>query len=256
VQEGRHNFKSAISIVVAVAALIALTAGIGALAANSPPSNGGEVQAVSGQRGGVPDAAKTALPSTGLAVWAVRSVGAAVPAGPAPAMAELALDRPGGGSGAHVAQAQGVGTAAQCFFELTMSLNPGLTVTPGTGTLSTGGETGSISCYGPVRGALPAGVGTMGVDGRYGMAGGDSCAGGVASGRGAFTVPTASGPKRIEGPFVVNYYSTGVGYFTAVTDDGTVNFSGTVEFSPVVGDCLNSPMTVIRVVGQATASGA
>lgn len=257
VQHGRRNLKCLLSIVVTLATLATLTAGVGALAAGTSPQPAQHSSLPVAEPPHAGDEGRRLLSSARNGAVATRSASTIMPSGQGPAGPEHALDGPLPLSGTRLAQAEeGVGSAAQCFFEFTLTLNPGLTATPSTGTLSTGGETGSIACYGPVRGAMPSGVGTMGVEGTYGVAGGDSCAGGVASGTGAFTVPTPAGPKRMEGPFVVNYYSSGVGYFTAAVDGGTSNFSGAVEFSPVAGDCINSPMTTIRVVGQGTASGA
>src|SRR5947199_8774902 len=72
------------------------------------------------------------------------------------------------------AQSQDAGTP--CRFEVDASLSPGLSRTPSSGTFTSGGETGTVTCDGAVNGEQPTGAGTMGTDGRYGLAGGgDSC---------------------------------------------------------------------------------
>ncbi len=152
------------------------------------------------------------------------------------------------------ATAEGAGTSAQCFFSADVTLTPGLSMTPSAGKFTTNGETGRSACYGVARGQQIEGLGPIGFEGDYGVAGGDTCAGGVATGVGVLTVPTRGGPVRITAPFAVNYVSTGLGYFTAVAEDGT-NFSGTIEFAPLAGDCLTAPLTAFRLVSQATLTG-
>src|SRR5438132_13216487 len=90
------------------------------------------------------------------------------------------------------AQSQEGGTP--CRFEVDATLTPGLSRTTSSGTFTSGGETGTISCDGAVNGEQPAGAGTLGTDGRYGLGGrGDGCRSGRSTGHGAnkFTVPTA-----------------------------------------------------------------
>src|SRR5438128_2228699 len=62
-----------------------------------------------------------------------------------------------------------------CMFTSTITLAPGLSVVPSAGTFSSGGETGTVSCDGPVRGIVPTGPGTLGVEGRYGTKDPSTC---------------------------------------------------------------------------------
>ena len=73
-------------------------------------------------------------------------------------------------------------TQTHCTFTSTIALVPGLSVVPSSGTFSSGGETGTVSCDGPVRGIVPTGPGTLGVEGRYGTKDPDTCFGGEGEG--------------------------------------------------------------------------
>ena len=58
-------------------------------------------------------------------------------------------------------------TRTHCTFTSAITLTPGLSIVPSSGTFTSGGETGTVSCDGPVRGIVPTGPGTLGVEGRY-----------------------------------------------------------------------------------------
>src|SRR5581483_3829717 len=84
------------------------------------------------------------------------------------------------------AQAPPGPTQTHCTFTSTIALAPGLSVVPSSGTFTSGGETGTVSCDGPVRGIVPTGPGTLGVEGRYGTRDPDTCFGGEGEGRFSF----------------------------------------------------------------------
>src|SRR4051794_23774214 len=75
---------------------------------------------------------------------------------------------PSAGAAGGAAPGSANGQKTQCTFASTITLGPGLSVVPSTGTFSSGGETGTVTCDGPVRGIVPTGPGTLGVEGRYG----------------------------------------------------------------------------------------
>src|SRR2546423_11350770 len=81
------------------------------------------------------------------------------------------------------------GAQTHCTFTSTIRLTPGLSVVPSSGTFTSGGETGTVSCDGPVRGIVPTRRGTLGVEGRYGTKHPDTCFGGGGRGRLSFTLP-------------------------------------------------------------------
>src|SRR5258706_9801284 len=59
-------------------------------------------------------------------------------------------------------------SSTPCAFEADVSLSPGLSRSPSSGTFTTKGESGTLDCQGDVGGGQPAtGRGTFGADGRY-----------------------------------------------------------------------------------------
>ena len=101
---------------------------------------------------------------------------------------------PGAGGGLPVARADDAGTP--CPFEVDVSLSPGLSRSPSSGTFDSGGEKGTLDCQGDVGGRPTTGRGTFGVEGHYGTAGGgDSCKveGGPGNGTAHLTVPVKGG---------------------------------------------------------------
>src|SRR5262245_6165628 len=96
-------------------------------------------------------------------------------------------------------------TQTHCTFSTTVTLAPGLSVAPSSGTFTSGGETGTVSCDGPVRGIVPTGPGTLGVVGRYGTKDPSTCFGGQGEGRFSFTFPTATGVGKRSNVFTFSY---------------------------------------------------
>lgn len=151
-------------------------------------------------------------------LWAV----AAVPAGSAPA-------------------------PTHCRFASEVSLTPGLSIVPSSGTFSSGGETGTVECDGVVRGLRPTGPGTLGVDGEYGTADPDTCLAGEGEGRFSFTFPTADGPGKRSNVFSFSFgLIGGPGAFEGK------GFSGSFEVRPVEGNCFVTPVTRISIRGEGT----
>src|SRR5437762_9548193 len=107
------------------------------------------------------------------------------------------------------APAGAAGSATHCTFTSTITLTPGLSVVPSAGTFSSGGETGTVSCDGPVRGIVPTGPGTLGVEGRYGTKDPSTCFGGGGEGRFSFTFPTATGVGKRSNTFSFSYSVVG-----------------------------------------------
>ncbi len=100
--------------------------------------------------------------------------------------------------------AAGPGTG--CRFELDLHANPGLGPSPTSGTISTNGEGGTVTCDGPVSGRRPTGPGTIGVDGLYRTARAFSC---HDDGQGedlqTITIPTSDGPQRVANRFTYRH---------------------------------------------------
>ncbi|MGH7748875.1 MAG: hypothetical protein ACREQ5_29550, partial [Candidatus Dormibacteria bacterium] len=116
---------------------------------------------------------------------------------PACVFAVLAL--PVAGATSHVAAAPSGQVNTTCQFKHQDVLSPGLSTSPSSGTWTTGGETGTITCKGPINGHQPAGAGSWGGHGRYGTSRGVTCtSGGDGDGVLSLTVPTSKGSEHID----------------------------------------------------------
>lgn len=136
-----------------------------------------------------------------------------------------------------------------CSFTSAIALLPGLSVVPSSGVFSSGGETGQVSCDGPVRGIVPTGPGTLGVEGRYGTNDPDTCFAGEGEGRFSFTFPTATGTGKRSNVFRFSFSLVGLSD-SGFQGDG---FGGGFdEVRPEEGDCLLHPVTKIIVKGHGT----
>jgi hypothetical protein len=143
----------------------------------------------------------------------------------------------------------GADPKTNCSFTSAIALEPGLAVVPSSGVFTSGGETGTVTCDGPVRGIVPTGPGTLGVEGRYGTKDPDTCFAGEGEGRFSFTFPTAAGPGQRSNVFTFSFSLVGLSG-SGFSGDG---FGGGFdEVRPVEGDCLIRPVTRIIVKGHGT----
>jgi len=154
-----------------------------------------------------------------------------------------------GAAGAGAAGAGAAGPQTHCTFTTTIRLSPGLSVVPSSGTFTSGGETGTVSCDGPVRGIVPTGPGTLGVDGRYGTKHPDTCFAGEGDGRFSFTFPTATGTGRRSNVFTFSYSLVGLSD-SGFSGDGFGGGFDDVE--PQEGNCVLQPVTRILIKGHGT----
>jgi hypothetical protein len=141
-----------------------------------------------------------------------------------------------------------------CESRFDMVMSPGLWREGNSGTFTTNGESGKVTCDGPVNGKNPTGPGTFGAHGRYGTDGADSCNKIEGIYENFMTVPTADGHEKVKnkGDWVAGAFKGGGafgGRFTGETGDGTY------EAAPKEGDCVTKPMTVISVVARWTMKG-
>jgi hypothetical protein len=147
-----------------------------------------------------------------------------------------------------VAGAEEAGTP--CSFEVDVSLSPGLSREPSTGTFESQGESGRIDCQGDVGGQPATGRGTFGAEGRYGIDGdGDDCRSkqGQGDGTAHLTVPVEGGTEHIDDPFTMTYRVDGRSVVGEITGR---RFSGTFDVTQAQGDCLWKPVTRIRIKGK------
>jgi hypothetical protein len=154
--------------------------------------------------------------------------------------------------------------ATPCRFTAEFDLAPGLSLTPTSGTFTSGGETGTINCSGRVDGRMVTGPGTFGADGSYGTADGDSCvSGGEGSGTQSFTLRTGNGPVPVGNVITFTYQPVpgspadreGADVTRPAVASGRFSgprFSGTFEVTLVRGDCVTAPVTRVRLDGRGT----
>lgn len=145
------------------------------------------------------------------------------------------------------AHAQG-GTAADCLISIPVHFSPGVTMSPVSGTETTGGETGSIACSGTFDGHRVTGTGTFGYEGVFT---GITCLFDTAplSGSYSFTVPTDAGSLHFAGSisdariFLLDRFE--------LSQSGA-SLTGTAAIVPATGTCLVSPATdiVIAILGS------
>jgi hypothetical protein len=149
-------------------------------------------------------------------------------------------------------QARGAG-GTPCTFEYDAVISPGLSSSPSSGTVKTNGESGTITCDGPVNGKQPTGPGTYGVDARYGTKGGATCqSGGDGDGVATFTIPTSSGAEHVTFHFTYSFGGLKNGLLYAQYDGDRM--SGTAEVTPQDGDCASRPVTKVHTKGKGTLS--
>lgn len=151
------------------------------------------------------------------------------------------------------------GTQAQqgttCTFAADFTISPGLSGEATSGTVSTGGEKGTMECDGPVRGKQPTGPGTFGAEGHYGTDGADTCAsGGEGDAHQAFTLPTAERPNHVENDVTFTYGALSGGAVVG-GEFKSEEFSGTFEIQPTEGDCVTAPVTRVHLTAKGRLAG-
>ena len=137
-----------------------------------------------------------------------------------------------------------------CAFEADVSLSPGLSRSPSSGSFDTKGESGTLDCQGDVGGQPATGRGTFGAEGRYGTAGnGDSCHSKEGRGNGTahLTVPVEGGTRHVDDPFTLTYRVDGR---SVVGEIAGQRFSATFDVTKANGDCLWNPVTRIHIRGR------
>jgi hypothetical protein len=140
-------------------------------------------------------------------------------------------------------------TGTPCTFEVDISLAPGLSREPSSGTFDSRGESGTLDCQGSVGGQPATGRGTFGAEGRYGIDGdGDDCRSNEGQGDGTahFTVPVEGGTQHVDDPFTMTYRVDGRSVVGEITGR---RFHGTFDVTQADGDCLWRPVTRIRIRG-------
>ena len=157
--------------------------------------------------------------TTTLAVSSALALAVAVPT------AQGALGAPGAPRAATV-----------CEWKDSGVLSPPMTMDLASHTYSTKGETGTITCDGPIMGHTPTGPGKIGFEARMGPATPINCtSGGIGDYVGFFTFPIGKG-KKIHGIEYGNFaFGLKDGKFGGTYKGST--FSGTFDAAILKGDC-------------------
>lgn len=134
---------------------------------------------------------------------------------------------------------------AVCTNTFTATITPGFTMTPGAGKLSSNGQTGSIECFGTIRGQRVTGPGTLGFVEQHTSG---SCRGHTGTGRVHLVIPTTAGSTHLYGALAVR--RSGLTVRVKVRFPG-VRYSGNGVIFPK-GDCASAPLERIQVTMTGT----
>jgi len=150
-----------------------------------------------------------------------------------------------------VSPAAQAATAATCAASAEVTLSPGISLKPSSGTFASVSG-GTLACTGVVKGTAVGGRGSLSFSGTYGP--GDTCAQGKGSGTISATLRKVSGgTMSVSGKFKV----TRIG--SAVVVQGTLagtTLAGNLQFVPKQGqDCAKTKVTKATVSGAALSIG-
>jgi hypothetical protein len=130
------------------------------------------------------------------------------------------------------------GTSAICTNRVpsTITITPGFSMTPSSGTITTNGQTGSITCVGKIGGHRVTGPGSIGIDETYTNA---TCTSHVGSGTVSVTIPTTAGIQHLSGALTERRTAL---VLTADVRFPGGRFSGIGIVIPTLGNCLLTPL--------------
>jgi hypothetical protein len=135
---------------------------------------------------------------------------------------------------AHAADA----TAALCTNRSpsTITITPGFSLAPSSGTITTNGQTGSITCIGKIAGHSVTGPGSIGIEEAYADG---TCTSHTGSGTVSVTIPTTAGIQHLSGALTER--RTALVLRADVQFPGG-HFSGIGIVLPTVGNCFVTPL--------------
>jgi hypothetical protein len=142
-------------------------------------------------------------------------------------------------------QAQSNTSAAVCTITfpavtITPPFKP-LALMPASGTISSGGETGTVSCVGDIGGDRVTGTGTAGI--LYAYSNG-TCLAHVGLGTATWTIPSEAGLKHMTGTLSVHRFGLGILAEVRFPD---ARFHVTGALVPLEGNCVLTPLRKVRV---------
>lgn len=141
---------------------------------------------------------------------------------------------------------------ARCSFSYSPAISPGVGLTTDSGTVSSGGESGTVDCVGSLDGAEITGPGTWGFEGKLSEA--NCVEGGKGTGRILMTVPTAAGNRHFE-EFIEFAFGPVGAYPPLVGDWVGDRTSGVFVVAPAEGDCVTAKVTKVDASGRVTLHG-
>jgi len=134
-----------------------------------------------------------------------------------------------------------------CTFNMDNAISPGLSTSPSSGTFTSNGETGTITCDGPVNGKQPSGPGKIGQSGHYQ---GTCQSGGSGDFVATLTIPTSSGAQHVTDTGTLTFGGIQGGLFNAQFQGDRM--SGTAQVRPTQGDCVTTPTTKAHETANGT----
>lgn len=144
------------------------------------------------------------------------------------------------------------GTSAICTNRLpaTITITPGFSMTPSSGTITTNGQTGSIACAGNIGGHRVTGPGSIGIDETYTHA---TCTSHVGSGTVSVTIPTTAGIQHLSGALTERRSAL---VLRADVRFSGGRFSGIGSVIPTLGNCFVTPLRQALLSVTGVLSGA
>jgi hypothetical protein len=139
---------------------------------------------------------------------------------------------------------------ALCTSVFTAQISPGFSARPGSGAVTSGGETGTLVCTGRVNGRRITGVGTFSVEETYTT--GAACVSDKSRGQVAMTIPTTGGAIHIVGALTAR--RIGLVELVDIAFPGA-RFKGTGVVVPTRGNCFLAPLTRAAVSVTGTLRG-
>jgi hypothetical protein len=136
------------------------------------------------------------------------------------------------------------GTAAVCTTRFTATITPGFSTTAGSGTFTTNGQTGTMSCVGRIGGDRVTGPGSVAVEEGYTGA----CVSHSGTGTVRVMLPTTGGMKDMTGARTIK--RTGLVVHPEVRFPGA-RYSGIGVSIPKEGNCFVTPLrrALVLLVG-------
>jgi hypothetical protein len=139
-----------------------------------------------------------------------------------------------------------------CQAEITVNLDPGVSLQPSSGSFASNGQDGQVACTGDVAGRKPSAGGTGGAVGRYGVDNPNSCS--QLNGKTVFTItaslPTDTKPILFKDTVTGEYGPLESQWFFGGSFKGPHSY-GTFKFTPVDSDCAVRPVKKLFVNAQA-----